>query len=154
MGILHAAVAPVLVIGDIHPNLILIAVVLVTALRGFGPAVTFAFVGGLTTNLLIHEPLGSLSLELLLVAAAVAGGARLFGRLTWVYPLASVAIGSMVVDAMSIGILQLVDPPLAGGFPMQRIVAAALLNAVLAAAVLLPTRVVAARTGALEKAAW
>jgi rod shape-determining protein MreD len=154
IGILHAAVAPVLVIGDVHPNLILIAVVLVTVLRGFGPGVAWAFVGGLTANLLVHEPLGSLPLELLLVAAAVAGGERLFGRLTWVYPLASVAIGSIVVDAMSLGILQLVDPPLAGAFPMQRVMAAAFLNTVLAALALLPARILATRAGALEKAAW
>lgn len=154
IGILHAAVAPVLVIGDVHPNLILIAVVLVTVLLGFGPGVACAFIGGLTANLLIREPLGSLPLALLLVAAAVAGGERLFGRLAWAYPLASVAIGSIVVDAMSIGILQLLDPPLAGGFPMQRIIAAAFLNTALAAMALLPARILVARAGVAEKAAW
>jgi hypothetical protein len=90
------------------------------------------FVGGLTANLLIREPLGSLPLALLLGAAAVAGGERLFGRLTWGYPLASVAIGSVVVDVVSLAILQMVDLPLAGSFPMQRIIAAALLNAAIA----------------------
>ena len=146
--------APVLVIGDVHPNLILIAVVLVTVMRGFGPGVVYAFVGGLTANLLIHEPLGSLPLALLLVAAGVAGGERLFGRLTWAYPLASVAIGSIVFDAVSLGILQLVDAPLAGSLPMQRIIAASLLNTVLAGGALLPARILAARAGVAERAAW
>ncbi|MGZ6214558.1 MAG: rod shape-determining protein MreD [Candidatus Limnocylindria bacterium] len=154
IGILHAAVAPVLVFGDVHPNLILVAVVLVTVLRGFGPGVTLAFVGGLTANLLVHEPLGSLPLCLLLLTAAVAAGERLFGRLRWAYPLASVAIGSVAVDALSLGILQMVDPPLAGGFPMQRIVAAGVLNTVLAAVVLVATRILLARSGSLQKAAW
>jgi rod shape-determining protein MreD len=154
IGILHAAVAPVLVFGDVHPNLILVAVVLVTVLRGFGSGVTWAFVGGLTANLLVHEPLGSIPLSLLLVAAVVAAGERLFGRLSWGYPLASVAIGSVAVDALSLGILQMVDPPLAGGFPMQRIVAAALLNTMLAAVALVATRLLLARSGSLEKPTW
>ena len=55
IGILHAAVAPVLVIGDVHPNLILVAVVLATVLNGFLPGVAWAFVGGLTANLLIRQ---------------------------------------------------------------------------------------------------
>ncbi|MEX0626722.1 MAG: rod shape-determining protein MreD [Chloroflexota bacterium] len=154
IGILHAAVAPVLVIGDVHPNLILVAVVLVTVLNGFGPGVAWAFVGGLTANLLIREPLGSLPLALLLVAAAVAGGERLLGRLSWGYPLASVAVGSLIVDTISVGILQMVDLPLSGGFPMQRIIAASLLNTAIAAIVLPPTRILLARAGSAETGAW
>lgn len=146
--------APVLVIGGVHPNLVLVAVVLVTVLNGFGPGVAWAFVGGLTANLLIREPLGSLPLALLLVAASVAGGQRLFGRLFWGYPLASVLIGSLVVDAISLGILQMVDLPLAGGLPIQRIIAAALLNTAIAAIVLLPTRMLLSRAGAAETGAW
>jgi cell shape-determining protein MreD len=154
IGILHAAVAPVLVIGDVHPNLVLVAVVLVTVVRGFGPGVAWAFVGGLTANLLIREPLGSLPLALLMVAAAVTGGERLFGRLSWGYPLASVAIGSVLVDGVTLGILQMVDQPLAGGLPVQRIIAAALLNTALAAIALVPTRVILTRTGGARSGAW
>jgi rod shape-determining protein MreD len=147
-------VAPVLAIGGVHPNLVLVAVVMVTVLSGFGPGVAWAFVGGLTANLLIREPLGSLPLALLLVAAAVAAGERLFGRLSWGYPLVSVAVGSIVVDTMSLGILQMVDPPLAGGFPMQTIVASAALNTAIAAISLVPTRILLTRAGVADRAAW
>jgi rod shape-determining protein MreD len=147
-------VAPVLVVGDVHPNLVLVAVVLVTVLRGFGPGAAWAFVGGLTANLLIREPLGSLPLALLVVAAAVTGGQRLFGRLSWGYPLASVAIGSVLVDAITLGILQMVDLPLTGGFPTERVIAAALLNTAIAAIALLPTRVLLTRTGDARTGAW
>jgi rod shape-determining protein MreD len=145
-------VAPVIVIGDVHPNLILVAVVLVTVLYGFLPGVGWAFVGGLTANMLIRQPLGSLPLGLLVVAAAVAGGERLFGRLSWGYPLASVFVGSVVADVMGLGILQMVDVPLAGGFPVQRVLAAALLNTVIAAIAMVPARMVLAGAGAAEKA--
>jgi rod shape-determining protein MreD len=147
-------VAPVLVIGDVHPNLILVAVVLVTVLNGFAPGITWAFVGGLTANLLVRQPLGSLPLALLIVAAAVAGGERLFGRLSWAYPLASVFVGSVVVDVIGLAVLQMVDVPLGGGFPIQRVVAAALLNTGIAAIVILPARILLARTGAAENGAW
>ena len=130
------------------------AVVLVTVLTGFGPGVAWAFVAGLTANLLTRDPLGSLPLGLLLVAAAVAGGERLFGRLSWAYPLASVAIGSVVIDLMSLAILQMVDLPLAGDLPVQRIAAAALLNTAIAAIVILPARIMLMRAGRAEKAAW
>jgi hypothetical protein len=33
VGIVHAAIAPVIVVGDVKPNLVLVAVVLVTCLR-------------------------------------------------------------------------------------------------------------------------
>jgi cell shape-determining protein MreD len=154
VGILHGAVAPILVIGDVHPNLVLVAVVLVTVLNGFGPGVAWAFVGGLTANLLIRQPLGSLPLALLVVAAAVAGGERLFGRLSWGYPLVSVLIGSMAVDLIGLGILQMVDVPLAGGIPIPRIIAAALLNTAIAAIAFIPTRLLLSRAGTAETRAW
>lgn len=154
IGILHAAVAPIVVVGDVHPNLMVVAVVLVTVLNGFGPGVAWAFIGGLTANLLVRDPLGSLPLELLVVTALVAGGERLFGRLTWAYPIAAVALGSILVETMSLVILQLVDEPFRGGLPAGRIVAAALLNTAIAAIVILPTRVLLARAAGGEKAAW
>ena len=151
---LHAAAAPVIAVGDVHPNLALVAVVAVTVRQGFGPGAAWALVAGLTANLLTTEPLGSIPLGLLVVVAVTAGGERLFGRLAWAYPVAAVAIGSIVVDAVSLGVLQMIDPPLSGGLPLERVASAALLNAVIAAIVILPTRAVLERSSANEKAAW
>lgn len=154
-GILHAAVAPVIAIGDVHPNLVLVAVVAVTVVKGFAPGVAWAFVAGLTANLLTRDPLGSIPLGLLVVVAVTAGGERVFGRLSWAFPVAAVALGSLVVDAVSLGVLMMVDPALSGsGLPLQRIAGASLLNAVIAAIVILPTRVLLERAGAEEKPAW
>lgn len=137
-----------------HPNLVLVAVAAVTVLKGFGPGVAWAFAAGLTANLLTREPLGSIPLGLLVVVAATSGGARLFGRLSWAYPVAAVAIGSIVVDVTSLGVLLMVDPPASGALPVPRIVAAALLNAVIAAILILPARVLIERAGMDEKPAW
>jgi len=153
-GVLHAAASPVIVIGGAHPNLILIGVVLVTVLRGFGPGVIWAFAGGLVANLLTRDPLGSVPLGLLLVAALTSGGERLFGRLSWAYPLAAVVVGSVVVDLISLGVLQLVDPPLAAAVPISRIGVAALLNGVVAAVVIVPARMLAAQGEGERRQAW
>ncbi len=154
VGILHAAVAPVVAIGDVHPNLVLVAVVAVTVVRGFAQGVAWAFVAGLTTNLLTLAPLGSIPLGLLVVSAAAAGGARLFGRLSWAYPVAAVALGSLVVDLISLAVLLMIDQPIAGDLPVQRLVASAILNAGIAAVVILPARVLIERAGLNEKPAW
>ena len=146
--------APVLAIGGVHPNIILVAVVLATVLRGFGTGVAWAFLGGLTANLLVRDPLGSLPLALLVVAAAVAGAERFFGRLAWGYPLVSVALGSAIADIVSLSILRMVDLPLAGPFPIQRLIAAAVLNTTIAAIALLPTRVLLARASGADRPAW
>ncbi len=154
VGILHAAVAPVIAIGDVHPNLVLVAVVAVTVVRGFGEGVAWAFVAGLTANLLTLEPLGSIPLGLLVVVAMTVGGGRLFGRLSWAYPVAAVALGSILVDAISLVILVMVDQPIAGDLPVQRLALAAILNAVIAAIAILPARVVIERSGMNDKPAW
>lgn len=153
-GTLHAAVAPVIAIGDVHPNLVLVAVVAVAVMRGFGPGVAWALAAGLTANLLTREPLGSISLGLLIVVAAASGGARVFGRLAWAYPVAAVAIGSVVVDAISLGVLLMVDPTASGPIPVARIAGAAVLNAAIAATVIVPTRLLVERACVAEKPAW
>ena len=134
LGVLHAALAPVITVAGVHPNVVLVATVLATDLRGFGVGVIFAFIAGLTANLLVREPLGSIPLGLLLVAA--------------------VLVGSILVDLLSLGILRLVDVPLAGGLPTEPFVSAALLNAGVAALLVVPLRLVALRNTGDEKAAW
>lgn len=155
MGILHAALAPVIVLGGVKPNLVLVAVVMTTVLLGFLPGITWAFVAGLAANLLVGDPLGSVPLAMLIVAAVTAGGARVLGRMTWVYPVAAVFVGSVVADVAMLAIGQLVaDTPLVGGLPTEIILAAAVLNAAIAALVLVPARLLVARYAPDEAPAW
>jgi len=154
VGIVHAAISPVIVIGDVKPNLVLVAVVIVTCLGGFGPGIIFAFVAGLTANLLVSDPLGSIPLALLIVAALTAGGARILGQAVWVYPILAVAVGSVVADLVVLGLGQLVGDARLAGLPTQLILAAAAVNAVIGAILLFPARLVAARYAADEATAW
>lgn len=143
-----------MVVGGVRPNLVLIVVVLVTVLRGFGPGVAWAFVAGLSANLLVREPLGSIPLALLLVVALVAAGERVFGRMPWVYPVAAVFIGSLLADVVALGVLRLVDLPLQGGIPFDLLVPAALLNAGLAALTLYPARLLLLRLDSSDQPSW
>jgi cell shape-determining protein MreD len=154
VGIVHASLAPVLVIGGAKPNIALVAVVLVTCLGGFMPGITWAFVTGLTVNLLVGAPLGSVPLALLVVAAMVAGGQRIVGRTLWVYPIVATFLGSIVADAIGLLLAQLVSDAPLGTVPTDLILAAAVLNTAMAAILLVPARAIAARAGPDEAAAW
>lgn len=154
VGIVHAALAPVIVVGGVKPNLVLVAVVLVTLLLGLLPGITWAFTAGLTANLLVGDPLGSIPLAMLLVAVLVAGGARMLGRVGWIYPIAATFAGSIVADLIALGVSQLVTDASTTTIPVGLILAAATLNAAIAGLLLYPARLVAARYVADEAPAW
>jgi rod shape-determining protein MreD len=153
VGILHAALAPVIVVGGVKPNLILVAVVLVTVLVGFLPGIVWAFTAGVTANLLVGDPLGSIPLAMLVVALIAAAGARPFGRMVWVYPILATLVGSAVADIVVLGASQLVAAAPAS-LPGGIVVSAAILNAAIAALLLYPARLLVLRYAGEEVSAW
>jgi rod shape-determining protein MreD len=154
VGIVHAGLAPVIVVGGVKPNLVLVAVVLVTCIAGFMPGITWAFAAGLTANLLVGEPLGSVPLVLLLVAALVAGGSRAIGGLVWIYPVLAAFAGSIAADVGSLFISQLVADAVPAGPPFDIILAAAVLNAAIVGLLLVPVRTLAQRYAPENAPAW
>jgi len=155
VGIAHAGLAPAVVVGGVKPNLVLVAVVLVTTNFGFSVGITWAFLAGLVANLLIPEPLGSIPLALLVVAAIVSGGGRVLGRLVWAYPILAAFVGSIVADLVSLAALSLVGGSSLGTtVPLQLIVPASVLNAATTGLLLIPMRLVLLRYRPDEKPAW
>jgi rod shape-determining protein MreD len=154
VGILHAALAPVIVVGGVKPNLVLVAVVLVTVLVGLLPGIVWAFSAGVTANLLVGDPLGSVPLALLLVSVAVAAGARAFGALSWVYPVVATFAASLLADTIGLGVAGLVTDAPPTEFPGRIVLVAAVINAVIAALVLFPARFFAGRYATDEAVAW
>jgi rod shape-determining protein MreD len=144
----------VIVVAGVKPNLVLVAVVLVTCFAGFQAGIIWAFVAGLTANLLVGEALGTVPLAMLVVAALTAGGARALGRLIWVYPIAAAFVGSLVADAVTLVVGQLVGGVSIGAIPGDLLLGAATLNAVIAAILLYPARSAAGRWVADESPAW
>ena len=125
-----------------------------TCLAGFLPGITWAFVAGVTANLLVGEPLGSLPLVLLLVSAMIAGGGRALGGLVWIYPIMAAFVGSIVADLGSLLVSQLVTDAASAPPPFDILVAAAALNAAIVAILLYPARAVAKRYAPEEAPAW
>ncbi|MGH2462723.1 MAG: hypothetical protein ACRDFZ_03745 [Candidatus Limnocylindria bacterium] len=120
--------------GDLRPNLILVGVVAVTLLMGLGAGAIWAFIGGLTVNLLTTDPLGSVPLGLLLTAGLVAGIGGLFGSHGAVLALIGGLLGSLVADVVGLVVLVIV-----GGAPIAQpgtlaglLVPTAMLNGILA----------------------
>ena len=153
-GIFHLALAPILVINDVRPHLVLVAVVLVTTLFGFQLGLVWAFAAGVTVTLLGYEPLGSTPLALLALCAAVAVGARAFGRVAWVYAPAAALLGSFLVDGLMLLTFRLTGTDLRLDDPLALMVSAAIFNAVLTALFFLPARIVARRLTAEELPPW
>lgn len=121
----------------------------VTALSGLDAGITWAFVGGLTVNLLTTDPLGSVPLGLLLVVVLTVGMGRLMGRHGVVLALLGGALGSLVVDLVGIVVLMLV-----GGAPASQtatlpglLLPTAAVNAVLAAVLFIAARAALSRFG-------
>ncbi len=154
VGILHAGLAPVIEVAGVHPNLVLVATVLATATLGFGPGIVWAFVAGLTANLLVTDPLGSLPLSMLGVAVIVAAGGRVLGRLVWLYPLLAALVGSVFADIVTLGVFRLVGDPFNSAFPAALILPAAFLNVAIVGLFLYPVRALAARLAPEENPAW
>lgn len=153
VGIAHAGLAPEIEVAGVRPNLILVAVVLVTALAGFGPGILWAFAGGVTANLISTAPIGSIPLSLLLVSALVAGGDRVLGRLIWLYPIVAAFTASIVADLVIIGVYRLLGA-LEPAIPLNLILPAAVLNAAIVGVLLLPARMAARRVLPDERPAW
>ena len=130
------------------------AVVLATALFGFQHGMLWAFVTGMTVNLLGFDPLGSVPLALLVVSAVVAGGDRLFGRLAWVFPIAAALVGSALYDLVLLVVFALLGQGLDLERSVSVVAAAAALNAVLAGVLLVPARLVAARVSEQQNPTW
>ncbi len=153
-GALHAVVSPSLTIADVHPNLALVATVLVATLAGAEVSVSWAFASGLSANLLVREPLGAIPLGLLLAVGATRVLARLVPGPTWPRVLAAAAIGSLLVDGVSLVISSVVGATAPGGDLGGVLIAAALLNAGLTLAALAPVGAVMRRFGPERRSAW
>ena len=143
-----------LVVDGVKPDLVLVAVVLVTTSFGFTQGVVWAFVAGTVANLLIPEPLGSAPLALLAVVVLVSAGSSLLGRLVWVYPVGAAFAGSVVADLVSLAALTMVGGSLGVGIPLELLIPAAVLNAALTGLLLVPARLLVLRGRQEERAAW
>jgi rod shape-determining protein MreD len=119
-------------LADAQLQLSLVLAVAVTLVYGFEEGMTWAFVGGLSLDLLAMRPLGSSVFELLIAVALAALAEPILGRSRYAGCVVAVLVLTpifLVVSDVTTGLLQPPAPPL----QITSLLAAALLNAVLAA---------------------
>ncbi len=116
-AVLELTLWPYIAIGDAHPHLVLVYVVILAVALGLDASIAAAFVGGLTIDFLAPRPLGSTAFALLLCAGLAVVLSRLLVQIRYFAPIVIVfvlSIGySLVVavlyDALG-GTVTLADP--------------------------------------------
>lgn len=142
-ALLEVTVASRYQIAGAHIQIILIFTIIVTLVIGFGPGMTWAFVGGLLVDLLSLRPLGSTLFIMLVAAGLSAAVAPLVTRVRLPASIAAVFLMTPLFLILSDITTALLRPP-ASGLNLGHLVSAAAVNAVLAA-LIAPIFVVAKR---------
>jgi rod shape-determining protein MreD len=109
------SVAPYLRIGGGQPDLVLVLAVIWTVVVGFEGGLTWAFVGGLLTDLLAPRPLGSTAFVALIVVGVAAIYARLVVRGRYARPIVAVFGLSLMFSVM----YTFLDRAIGGPFPLD-----------------------------------
>jgi rod shape-determining protein MreD len=134
-AVLELSLWPYLAIGEAHPHITFVYVVVLAVVLGLEASLAAAFVGGLAVDLLAPRPLGSTAFALLLAAGAAVLLARLLVQVKYVAPV-------LIVFVLSFGYSILVAAlyrALGGGIdiadPLRALLPGAIYDAVLAAVV-------------------
>lgn len=107
IALAQTTLSPRLAILGVQPNLMLLAVLSWTLLRGGKEGMLWAFGGGMLLDMLSGTPFGALTLSLLLVSFMSGLGEGTIFRTTLSLPLVASFVGSLVHDLAFLAILQL-----------------------------------------------
>ncbi len=91
-AVLELTLWPYIAIGDAHPHLVLVYVVILAVALGLDASIAAAFVGGLTIDFLAPRPLGSTAFALLLCAGLAVVLSRLLVQIRYFAPIVIVFV--------------------------------------------------------------
>jgi rod shape-determining protein MreD len=154
-AILESSVLTHLQVGSVRPDLVLAVGVAVAMVLGFESGMTWAFVGGLSLDLLLPgHILGSSALALILVVAL----ALVIARVVWPPRLLIVAATAFMLtfayQALLLGLTALTGGASFSGVSAGALVLVALANAVIAGLAVPAIRALELRFGEPERLAW
>ena len=154
-AILESSVLTQLQVGSVRPDLVFAVGIVVAMLLGFESGMTWAFVGGITLDLLLPgRALGSSALALLVVT----GVALLIARTFWPPRLLVIAASAFALtfayQLMGLGLLSVTAGVGAGGLSLPDLVAIGILNALIAGVSVPIIRALDLRFGGTERLAW
>ncbi|HZW01632.1 MAG TPA: rod shape-determining protein MreD [Candidatus Deferrimicrobium sp.] len=154
-AIVESSVLTHLQVGGLRPDLVFAVGVALAMVLGFESSMTWAFVGGLTLDLLLPgRSLGSTALALVLVTAM----ALLVARVTWpprLVVIAATSFGlSLVYQVLLLGLLALTENVAFLGLSVTDLVLVGLLDAAITAVAVVVVRAIDLRFGERERLAW
>lgn len=154
-AIVESSVLTHLQVGGLRPDLVFAVGVALAMVLGFEGGMTWAFVGGLTLDLLLPgRSLGSTALALVLVTAM----ALLVARVTWpprLVVIAATSFGlSFVYQVLLLGLLALTENVAFLGLSVTDLVLVGLLDAAITAVAVVVVRAIDLRFGERERLAW
>src|SRR5438874_12252086 len=129
---LQTTVAPYLRVGGVQPDLILVAAVLWTVVVGIDTGLVWAFLGGITIDLLAPRPLGSTAFALLLAVGAAALLSRATTRGRYFAPIVIVFVLSILSSGIFAVLYAALRSPVALTDPARVLLPAAIYDTVLA----------------------
>jgi len=154
-AILESSVLTHLQVGGVAPDLVFAVGIAVAMVLGFGSGMTWAFVGGVTLDLLLPgRALGSTALTLVLSTAL----ALVVARALW--PPRLVIIGgttfvlTFVYQVMLLGLLALTAAVAFSGLTISDLVIGGALNTAIAIVAVVVVRALELRFGEPERLAW
>jgi rod shape-determining protein MreD len=134
-ALLELTVGPYLRIGTAQPHLVLVFGIVVTVAIGLEAGLIWAFVGGLTLDVLAQRPLGSTAFALLLCMGATAVLSRLFNHLRPIVPILATALLSLVYSMILYVAFNALQSPIPVADPIAALFPGAVYDVVLAALV-------------------
>ena len=154
-AIVESSVLTHLQVGGLRPDLVFAVGVALAMVVGFEGSMTWAFVGGLTLDLLLPgRSLGSTALALVLVTAM----ALLVARVTWpprLLVIAATSLGlSFVYQVLLLGLLALTESVAFLGLSFTDLLLVGLLDAAITAVAVVVVRAIDLRFGERERLAW
>lgn len=154
-AILESSALTHLQVGGVAPDLVFAVGVAIAMVLGFESGMTWAFVGGVSLDLLLPgRALGSTALTLVLVT----GMALVVARAMWPPRLlvigATTFVLSFVYQILLLGLLALTADVAFGGLSFSDLVVAGILNLVIAVLAVLAVRALDLRFGEPERLAW
>jgi rod shape-determining protein MreD len=154
-AILESSVLTHLQVGGVAPDLVFAVGIAVAMVLGFSSGMTWAFVGGVTLDLLLPgRALGSTALTLVLVTALALVVARAMWPPRLVFIGGTTFVLTFVYQVMLLGLLALTAAVTFSGLTISDLLVAGTMNTAIAVVAVVVVRALELRFGEPERLAW
>lgn len=127
VALLQVTLVPHLSIGGVKPDLMLMAVVSWSLLRGAGEGIAWGAIGGLVLDLLSGGPFGIFTLSLILVGFLTSVGEINIFRANVLLPGATIIFATLIYHLALLLLLQILGWPITWGIHLLRLLLPAIL---------------------------